>query len=90
MAEATEYVNKTSGAEALAFIKKFTSISAKDGKEMRKKITDFGSIKIDERSISKIIDLMPENEEELNKIFVGISLEDDEIKSILNIVKEFK
>jgi len=90
MAEATEYVDKTSGAEVLAFIKKFTGISAKDGKEMREKITSLGSIKIDERSVGKIIDLMPENKEELNKILVGISLEDDEIKSILDIVKEFK
>ncbi|MBI3623829.1 hypothetical protein HY212_07160 [Candidatus Pacearchaeota archaeon] len=90
MAEATEYIDKASGAEVLAFVKKFLDLKANDGKEIRKKIKSFDSIKIDEKNISKIIDIMPENEEELNKIFVGTSLDDDEAKKILDVIKEFK
>jgi len=39
--------------------------------------------------IIKIIDLLPENQEDLNKI-VDISLDENETKKILETVKEFK
>ena len=33
---------------------------------------------------------MPEDKEDLNKIFIGMGLDEDETKKILNVVKEFK
>ena len=47
-------------------------------------------MKLKDESIVKIIDLMPETSEDLNKIFVGLNLDEDETKKILDIVKEFK
>jgi DNA-directed RNA polymerase subunit F len=57
---------------------------------MRKKLDGLKMAKLDDRIISKIIDLMPETSEELNKVVFGITLEEDETKKILDIVKEFK
>ncbi len=54
---------------------------------MREKIEDLKLIKIDERHISKIIDIMPENEEELNKIFIGIGLDEEESKKVVEVVQ---
>jgi DNA-directed RNA polymerase subunit F len=92
MSEATEHMKEGKGnaTELSGFIKKFSKISVKDSKNLRKKLEGLELIKIDGKDISKIIDLMPENEEELNKIFVGISLDEEEIKKILDLVKEFK
>lgn len=92
MAEATAYMDKEKETtkEIKGFVKKFGTLKAKDAQAMRKKIHALDIIKIDESHISKIIDLMPENAEELNKIFVGMGLDEDETKNILDIVKEFR
>jgi DNA-directed RNA polymerase subunit F len=40
--------------------------------------------------IVKIIDTLPENSEELNKIFIDVSLDEDETRKILDTIKKFK
>ena len=40
--------------------------------------------------ISKIIDILPDKAEEVNKIFIDISLDENETKKILDTIKEFK
>ena len=47
-------------------------------------------MKMKSEHISKIIDLVPENSEDLNKIFVGTNLDEDETKRIIDEVKQFK
>jgi len=92
MAESLEYVkeDKEGNAEIIGFIKKFTALKSKEAKEFRKKIQDLNLIKVKQDYVVKIIDLMPESTEELNKIFVDVSLDEDESKKILEIIKEFK
>jgi len=92
MSEALEYMkeDKSSDTDGVGFIKKFVILKAKDAKELRKKIQELDFMKIREEHISKIIDLLPESVEELNKIFIDVGLDEDESKKILEIVKEFK
>ncbi|MBI2043131.1 hypothetical protein HYT25_01965 [Candidatus Pacearchaeota archaeon] len=88
MAEVTEYLDKDS--EAMKFIKKFTKTTGKEAKEFRKKLESLDLMKMKSEHISKIIDIVPENHEDLNKIFVGTSLDEDESKRIFDTIKEFK
>lgn len=88
MAEAKGYLKKDS--ESLQFIKKFASLKPEEAGELRKKLEDLGLMKLDEEHISKVIDFMPEKQEEINKIFINIGLNEDETKKILETVKEFK
>lgn len=92
MAEAYEFVKKSEDNEANVkkFIKNFTKLSVKDAKEFRKKIMNLNLMKVKAEHIAKVIDLMPENEEDLSKIFTDIGLDGDETKKILEIVKEFQ
>ncbi len=92
MVEATDYLkgSKDEGKEMKGFIKKFVKIKPAKAKELRKKLISLEMIKLDENNISKIIDMLPENAEEVNKIFVGMSLDEEETKKVLDIVKEFK
>ncbi len=92
MIESLEYIksSKDEGKEIKGFIKKFSNIKIEDAKELRKKIEELRILKLDDRSISKIIDALPENQEELNKIFVGISLDSEESEKIFGLVREFK
>ena len=92
MIESLEYLKeaKEEGKEIVVFIKKFNKLPQKEGKEMREKLRKTNIIKLDEKNISKIIDILPDNAEDLNKIFVGISLDEEESKQVLEIVKGIK
>ncbi len=89
MAEAGEYIDKANSTDVKGFIKKFTKLKSKEAKELRKKLENLDMMKLRTEQIVKIIDLLPENQEDLNKI-VDISLDEDETKKILETVKEFK
>jgi DNA-directed RNA polymerase subunit F len=94
MAEAMEYIKKSadedSKADITGFIKKFNKLSFKDAKELKGKLNELNLMKLKKEHISKIIELMPENAQDLNKIFIDVSLDENETKRILETVKEFK
>jgi len=90
MAEASEYVEKGSETDVKGFIKKFVSIKPAEAKKLREKLVALDLLKIKEEHIAKVIDFLPETQEDINKIFNDVSLDEDEIKKISDIVKEFK
>lgn len=91
MAEAIEYIKKDENeTEIVGFIKKFSKLNAKEAKELRQEIESLGMIKVKTDGIVKIIDLLPETSEELNKIFIDVSLDEDETKKILDTIKKYK
>jgi len=91
MAEVKGYIKKSdSETDVLGFINKFTKLKPEEAGELRNKLESLELMKIKPEHIVKIIDLMPENQENLNKIFSDVSLDEDETKKILETVKEFK
>jgi len=92
MTEALEYIqeSKEGETEIKKFVKKFVTLSPKDAKELRKKLGGFDMMKLKPEYIAKIIDILPDNAENLNKIFSDVSLDEDETKKILDTIKEFR
>jgi len=92
MAEVIEYVKKSGEGEAeiVGFIKKFNELKVKEARELKQEIEVLGIIKIKPEYTVKMIDLLPETAEELNKIFVDVSLDEDETKKILDTIKKYK
>ncbi len=92
MAESLEYIEKDKKSEnpVRDFIKKFVKISPKEAKELRKKLEGLNIIKMNDVNISKLIDVLPEKSEEVNKIFTDVGLDEDETTKILDTIKEFK
>jgi len=90
MAESISYINKDegSGAEVIGFIKKFTKLKPEKAAEMRGNLEKLDLIKMDKNHMTKIIDLLPKDGEELNKIFTDIGLDEDETKKILDAIKQ--
>ena len=87
--ESKEYLKKEQ--ETLKeFIGKFTELNVKQAKDFREKLEKLNLMKMNARHISKIIDLKPANSEEINKIFTDISLDENEAKKILDVVKQFE
>jgi DNA-directed RNA polymerase subunit F len=74
--------------ELKGFINKFVDIKPESAKKLRAALEELNSIKIKQEHIVKIIDLLPETASELNKIFIDVSLNEDETNKILEIVKK--
>jgi DNA-directed RNA polymerase subunit F len=89
MAECSEYVQKSEETDMPKFIKNFTKIKPEKAKEFRKELEDIDSMKINAKHISKVIDLLPENAEAINKIFSDVNLEEDETKKITATIKKY-
>lgn len=92
MAESKEYIKDDSENEEVmnSFIKKFIKLKPAEAKELRQKLEALDLMKMREEYVAKIIDLLPDNQEDLNKIFNDTGLDEDETKKILDTVKEFK
>lgn len=86
--EVEEHLDKAS--DLVKFIKKFTKETPKSAIQIRKNLEELGLIKVKPEHISKIIDISPENQEDLNKIFTDVSLDEEESKQILDAIKSTK
>jgi DNA-directed RNA polymerase subunit F len=56
---------------------------------MRDELRNLNSIKLKEEHFVKIVDFMPEDAADVIKVLPGISLNQDEITQILEIVKKY-
>jgi len=72
------------------FLKKFLKAKSSQAKKIKEKLEELDSIKIKREHIVKIVDLLPGDASDLNKIFTDVSLNEDEINKILEIVKNSK
>lgn len=89
MIEAKEIVEKHSeNLEIREHFKKFCKIKLKQAEEIRKELESMDNHKIRQEHIVKIIDFLPEDASDLNKIFTEVSLDENEIKQIIEIVKK--
>ncbi|MFA5992318.1 MAG: hypothetical protein WC796_01280 [Candidatus Pacearchaeota archaeon] len=89
--EAKKIVNENQENEELnEYFKKFTKLKEKEALELKKEIEGLDNHKIKSDHVVKIVDFLPEDASDLNKIFIDMSLDDNEIKQILEIVSKYK
>ena len=75
--------------EVKTFIKKFTKMPADKAKKMREELTKLDLLKLKEEHIVKIVDFMPTDASDLNKVMVDVSLDQEEVNKILDVVKKY-
>jgi DNA-directed RNA polymerase subunit F len=88
MAEAEKIVEKDS--EVAKFIKKFTKIKAGEAEKLRRDIESLELLKVKKEHIAKIIEILPEDVVDLNKIFVDVGLDEDETNKLLEVIKNYR
>lgn len=71
------------------FIKKFNKMPMEKALEMKKELEDLGILRLKEEHIVKIVDFMPSDAIDLNKILIEVSFEQEEITKILNVVEKY-
>jgi len=72
------------------FLKKFLKTKPEHAKKIKQELEKLDSIKVKREHVVKIVDFLPEDSSDLNKIFIDVSLNEDEANKILEIVKSAK
>ena len=72
-----------------SFIKNFNKIPLDKTLEMKKALTDLDLVKLKDVHIVKIVDFMPRDSTELNKVLIDVSLDQEEINKILDFVGKY-
>lgn len=89
--EAKELADDSEGKPELnEYFKKFSKVKKKDVAPFKKELLSLGNHKIKEEYLVKVIDFLPEDASDINKIFTDVSLNDNEIKQILDIVAKYR
>lgn len=88
--EAREISTKNDGKDLEEYFKSFIKLKKKDVESLRKDLEALDNHKIRQEYIIKIIDFLPEDASDINKIFVDVSLDENETKQIIEIVKKYK
>ncbi len=72
------------------FLKKFLKTKPGQAKKIKEELEKIDLIKIKREHIVKIVDMIPQDASDLNKIFVDVSLNEDDTNKILEIIKNSK
>lgn len=90
LAEVKEYVKDLDENKPIhAYLKAFLKITVADAKKLAEEITALNNPKIRENHIIKIVDLLPKDSEEVNKIFIDVSLSEEEANKLVEVVKKY-
>jgi len=90
MAEVVALAGDSDKGKAIKkFIKNFSKMPVEKAIELKGKLKALNLIKLKEIHIVKIIDFMPKDASELNKVLADISLDEGEINKILEVIKNY-
>ena len=93
LAEVKQYLSNSEEHEQAKvvgeYIKKFCDLKEEKAKELIEELKKLGNVKLREDYVVKIADLLPRDAEALHKIFHDVSLDEGEVNSILEIVKNY-
>ncbi|OIO42633.1 hypothetical protein COX97_01325 [Candidatus Pacearchaeota archaeon CG_4_10_14_0_2_um_filter_05_32_18] len=91
LVEAQGLVKANDGSKEIEpYFNKFIKISEKESGELKKELEGLDNHKMKPDHIIKIIDFLPEDASDLNKIFSDISLDENEIKQVAEIVAKYR
>lgn len=74
--------------ETKRFIGQFDKTRVGDARKLKDEIKGLDIIKLKDEHIAKIIDFKPQDASDLNKILPDVSLDQEEINKILNVIKK--
>jgi DNA-directed RNA polymerase subunit F len=71
------------------FIRRFNKMSVEKAVEMKQELEALDLIKLKDKHIVKIVDFMPVDAMDLNKILEDVSLDQEAVTKILDVVKKY-
>jgi len=90
MAEVVSLAGDSEKAEGIKkFIKSFNKMNVKKVIEMKEELVALDLIKLKDEHIVKIVDFVPKDASELNKVIIEVSLDSDEVAKILEVTGKY-
>lgn len=90
MAEVVSLVGTSERSEEIKkFIKTFNGLSVDKALKMKEELNGLNLIKLKEAHIVKVIDFLPKEAMELNKILSDVALDPEEVSKILEVVAKY-
>ena len=90
LAEVAEYAKNTEEKKVFHdYLKAFVKLSKSDAIKCAEDIKALNNPKIKEDEVVKIVDLVPKDSEDLNKIFLDVTLTEEEANAVLEIIKKY-
>ena len=90
MAEVSSLAGEDEQGEKMKkFIKQFVKMDVKKAVEMKTELKGLDLIKLKDEHIVKIVDFMPDSAADLNKVMVDVSLDQEEVNKILDVVRKY-
>ncbi len=90
ISEVASLIGDTERIESImTFIKQFKVQPVEKALELKQELKELDLLKLKEKYIVKIVDFMPEEPTELNKILSDLNLDATEITKILDVVKRY-
>lgn len=90
LAEIKQYIKDLEDKKATQdYLKNFVKVSKADAEKMAKEIKELNNPKIKDEHIVKVVDFLPKDSEDVNKIFIDTSLSEEEANVISEIVKKY-
>lgn len=90
MAEVRSIVDKHEEKKPIhEYLKTFTKLSAEKAAELEAQLRGLNNVKIKEEYVIKLVDILPRAAEDVQKIFHDVSLEEQEVTKILEIVQGY-
>lgn len=90
LAEVQEHVKKLEEKKALeGYLKKFIKLKKDKADALIEELRGLNNLKMKESHMAKVADFLPQDTEDINKIFNDVSLSEEESNAILEIVKKY-
>lgn len=90
MAEVVALAGKSEKAEEIKrFIGNFIEMTTEKAIEIKEELTALNLLKLKESHIVKIVDFLPKDATELNKVLIDVTLDADEVNKILDVSKKY-
>lgn len=90
LAEVKEHIKNLEEKKTMeAYIKRFGNLTKDKADKLKEELIALNNPKINAEYTVKIIDFLPKDAEDLNKIMVDANLSEEESKSILDVVKKY-
>lgn len=90
MAEVISLAGDSDKAEEIKkFIKNFNKMDVEKALEMKEELKALDLIKLKDEHIVKIVDFVPKDASELNKVIIEVSLDSDEVAKILEVTGKY-
>lgn len=88
LADVKFYLKDVDGNEELVkYIKKFGKTQKDKSDKIKEKIVALNNPKIREAGVVKVIDFLPEDQEDVNKVFIDANLNEEEASALIEVVK---